>query len=105
MNCDMCGNKLISSGFTIQTIEGKQETVCGYCYEELKDEYACMKSCEDCKNFDQGSCTIFGQKLNPLVMGEDRYFVKAEKCEYYILSLWKKTDATNDSKKETSASR
>jgi hypothetical protein len=92
MNCDVCGRKLLSSGFTV-TIEGKQKTVCGYCYEDLKDEYAGMKSCEDCKNFDQGSCTITGEKLKPLYMGIDHYFVQAEKCDYYIFSLWKKTDA------------
>jgi hypothetical protein len=73
----------MSSGFNV-TIDGKQKTLCADCYEDLKDEYAKEKSCEDCKNFDQGSCTITGEKLQPLYLGYDHYFLQAEKCEFYI---------------------
>ena len=93
MQCDECGKRFHGSGLSA-TLEGNQKTLCADCYGKIKEEYKKKKNCEDCNHFDDASCKLTESKLEPVSIGNNDFFVQAEKCTYY-------TDEEIESEKKT----
>jgi hypothetical protein len=61
-------------------IDGEERSYCADCYWKVEKQYKAKQSCEDCSYFAVDKCKKRGEKLEPVTVGYNTYFVQAEGC-------------------------